>query len=116
MDASWSNTSVPALVRYTHDGRRWTTLGVDLVGGRLSLDPQTLPGDGHGRFEIVLADGGGIIIVEGSPAAADDAQPQAWIDGPATLPVGAPLLLYGGRRIAMMARSTILPGRSMAYR
>jgi hypothetical protein len=92
---SWSNTSVPALVRYTHDGKRWTSLGVDLVGGRLSLDPQTLPGDGHGRFEIVLADGGGIIIVDGTPAAADDAQPQAWIDGPATLPVGAPLLLYG---------------------
>ncbi len=92
---SWSNASVPALVRYTHDGKRWTSLGVDLVGGRLSLDPQTLPGDGHGRFEIVLADGGGIIIVDGTPAAADDAQPQAWIDGPATLPVGAPLLLYG---------------------
>jgi len=92
---SWSNATVPALVRYTHDGKRWTSLGVDLVGGRLSLDPQTLPGDGHGRFEIVLADGGGIIIVDGTPAAADDAQPQAWIDGPATLPVGAPLLLYG---------------------
>jgi hypothetical protein len=92
---SWSNAFVPALVRYTHDGKRWTSLGVDLVGGRLSLDPQTLPGDGHGRFEIVLADGGGIIIVDGTPAAADDAQPQAWIDGPATLPVGAPLLLYG---------------------
>ncbi|WP_448543073.1 M66 family metalloprotease [Roseiflexus sp.] len=92
---SWSNASVPALVRYTHDGKRWTSLGVDLVGGRLSLDPQTLPGDGHGRFEIVLADGGGIIIVDGTPVAADDAQPQAWIDGPATLPVGAPLLLYG---------------------
>jgi PKD domain. len=92
---SWSNATVPALVRYTHDGKRWTSLGVDLVGGRLSLDPQTLPGDGHGRFEIVLADGGGIIIVDGTLAAADDAQPQAWIDGPATLPVGAPLLLYG---------------------
>jgi hypothetical protein len=93
---SWSNTSVPALVRYTHDGKRWTTLGVDLVGGRLSLDPQTLPGGGHGRFEIVLADGGGVIVVDGTPAVtADDAQPQAWIDGPATLPVGAPLLLYG---------------------
>jgi len=92
---SWSNTSVPALVRYTHDGRRWTTLGVDLVGGRLSLNPQMLPGGGHGRFEIVLADSRGIIGVDGTPAAADDAQPQAWIDGPATLPVGAPLLLYG---------------------
>ena len=92
---SWSNTSVPALVRYTHDGRRWTTLGVDLVGGRLSLNPQMLPGGGHGRFEIVLADSRGIIVVDGTPAAADDAQPQAWIDGPATLPVGAPLLLYG---------------------
>jgi hypothetical protein len=93
---SWSNTSVPALVRYTHDGRRWTTLGVDLVGGRLSLDPQMLPGGGHGRFEIVLADGSGVIVVDGTPSVtADDTQPQAWIDGSATLPVGAPLLLYG---------------------
>jgi len=79
---SWSNTSVPALVRYTHDGRRWTTLGVDLVGGRLSLDPQMLPGGGHGRFEIVLADSRGIIVVDGTPSVtADDTQPQAWIDG-----------------------------------
>jgi PKD domain. len=55
-----------------------------------------LPGGGHGRFEIVLADGSGVIVVDGTPAVtADDAQPQAWIDGPVTLPVGAPLLLYG---------------------
>jgi hypothetical protein len=55
-----------------------------------------LPGGGHGRFEIVLADSRGIIVVDGTPTvAADDTQPQAWIDGPATLPVGATLLLYG---------------------
>lgn len=73
---SWSNASVPVLVRYTHDGKRWTTLGVDLVGGQLSLDPQTLPGSGHGRFEIVLADGSGIVVVDETPAIADDTRPQ----------------------------------------
>lgn len=92
---SWSNATVPALVRYTHDGAHWTTLGVDLVGGRLVIDPDRLPGGGQGRFEVVQS-GGATLTVNGAPmVAAYDAPPQAWIDGPATLPAGAPLLLYG---------------------
>ncbi|MDW8215384.1 MAG: hypothetical protein RMJ55_17660, partial [Roseiflexaceae bacterium] len=92
---AWGNAATPTLVRYTHDDAHWTTLGVDLVGGRLVIDPKTLPGGGRGQFEIVPS-GGAALIVNGAPmVAAHDAPPQAWIDGPATLPVGAPLLLYG---------------------
>jgi hypothetical protein len=92
---SWSNPNVPTLVRYTHDEARWTTLAVDLVGGRLPIDLNTLPGGGQGRFEIVLS-GGATLAVDGTPSVAVyDALPQVWIDGPARLPVGAPLLLYG---------------------
>jgi hypothetical protein len=114
---SWSNTSVPALVRYTHDGKRWTTLGVDLVGGRLSLDPQMLPGGGHGRFEIVLADGGGIIVVDGTPAV----MPMTPNHRHGSMVLRRCRLVrrccsMEGRRIARMARSTNLPGRSMACR
>jgi hypothetical protein len=92
---SWSNASAPTLVRYTHDGAHWTTLGVDLVGGRLTIDPDALPGGGQGWFEVIPS-GGAALIVRGAPAvAAHNAPPQAWVDGPATLPVGVPLLLYG---------------------
>ncbi|MCS6840628.1 MAG: M66 family metalloprotease [Roseiflexus sp.] len=92
---AWGNAAVPTLVRYTHDDAHWTTLGVDLVGGRLVIDPKTLPGGGQGQFEIVPS-GGATLTVNGTPmVATHDAPPQAWIDGPVTLPVGAPLLLYG---------------------
>jgi len=53
----WSASGGPALVRYTTDnGVTWTTLGVDLLGGELNIDPTTLPA-GHGSFEIIPADG-----------------------------------------------------------
>jgi hypothetical protein len=52
----WGAPSVPALVRYTADGgATWTTLGVDVLGGELSVDPATLPASG-GSFEIIPAD------------------------------------------------------------
>jgi hypothetical protein len=52
----WGEPDVPALVRYTvDDGKSWTTLGLDVLGGGLTLDPRLLPG-GAGRFEITLAD------------------------------------------------------------
>ncbi len=94
---SWPNPMVPALVRYTHDGTRWTTLGVDVTGGRLEIDAQALPGGGSGRFEIVPAGGGTATMIAGASIAAapDDVPPQVWIDGPDTLPAGAPLLLTG---------------------
>jgi hypothetical protein len=43
-------------VRYTADnGTTWTTLGVDVLGGELSIDPATLPA-GDGYVEITTAD------------------------------------------------------------
>jgi hypothetical protein len=52
----WGEPDIPALVRYTvDDGKSWTTLGLDVLGGGLTLDSRTLPG-GVGRFEITLAD------------------------------------------------------------
>ncbi|HJZ46879.1 MAG TPA: hypothetical protein VKE41_06920, partial [Roseiflexaceae bacterium] len=52
----WGAPGVPALVRYTADGgATWTTLGVDVLGGSLSVDPATLPA-GAGQFEIAPAD------------------------------------------------------------
>ncbi|GIW02484.1 CARDB domain-containing protein [Roseiflexus sp.] len=92
---SWSNAATPTLVRYTHDGIHWTTLGIDLVGGRLIIEPDALPGGGQGRFEVVQSGGATLTIDGATGIAASDAPPQVWIDGPATLPVGAPLLLYG---------------------
>jgi hypothetical protein len=53
---SWGSPKAPALVRYTADGgRTWTVLGVDVLGGALSVDAAGLP-DGAGRFEITTAD------------------------------------------------------------
>ena len=52
----WSAAGGPALVRYTADnGATWTTLGVDILGGELNIDPAPLPG-GAGYFEITPAD------------------------------------------------------------
>jgi hypothetical protein len=52
----WSAAGGPALVRYTADnGATWTTLGVDVLGGELNIDPAPLPG-GAGYFEITPAD------------------------------------------------------------
>lgn len=91
---TWSNPSIPALVRYTADGARWTTLGVDLLGGRVTLDPAVL--GGGGRFEITPADGGAPLSLPNAIALADaDAAPQVWIDAPNTLPSGAPLMALG---------------------
>lgn len=92
---AWGNAATSTLVRYTYDGTQWTTLGVDLVGGRLIIDPSGLPGGGRGRFEIVPSGGVALTVNSAPTVAAIDIPPQAWIDGPATLPVGVPLLLYG---------------------
>jgi hypothetical protein len=52
----WGSPTAPALVRYTaDDGRTWTVLGVDVLGGALSVDAAGLP-DGAGRFEVTTAD------------------------------------------------------------
>jgi hypothetical protein len=53
----WGAPNAPALVRYTADGgASWMTLGVDVLGGELSVDPATLPSSG-GSFEVTPADG-----------------------------------------------------------
>ena len=44
------------LVRYTvDDGATWTTVGLDVSGGELTLAQDGLP-KGAGRFQIILAD------------------------------------------------------------
>jgi hypothetical protein len=52
---SWGNPQTPALVRYTADnGENWITVGIDVLGGSLSHDLDSLP-PGDLRFEITLA-------------------------------------------------------------
>ena len=47
---SWGMPDKPAIVRYTvDDGKSWSVLGLDVMGGKLQLDPGTLPG-GEGSF------------------------------------------------------------------
>lgn len=52
----WGFPDTPALVRYSaDDGQSWTTLAVNRRGGRLTLDPATLPGSA-GQFQVIPAD------------------------------------------------------------
>jgi hypothetical protein len=52
----WNAAGGPAMVRHTADnGATWTTLGVDVLGGELKIDPVTLPGSA-GYFAITQAD------------------------------------------------------------
>lgn len=52
----WGYPEIPALVRYTvDDGKSWTTLGLDVLGGELIVDRNTLS-DGTGFFEVRFAD------------------------------------------------------------
>jgi len=52
----WGMPATPALVRFTNDGgETWQVLGVDVTGGRLSLESAELP-PGNLLFEIILAD------------------------------------------------------------
>jgi hypothetical protein len=53
---AWGGVEVPALVRYSPgSGEPWTTLGVDVLGGRLAIDRSWLP-EGALRFEVIPAD------------------------------------------------------------
>lgn len=91
----WSPADAPALVRYTHDGARWTTLGIDVVGGALDVDLAALPG-GAGRFEVTPAGGASVAVALPKSAGAQrDRAPAAWISGPAEVRAGEPALLYG---------------------
>jgi hypothetical protein len=58
MTLAWGDPGAPALVRYsTGENGPWTTLGVDILGGRLSIDRSLLPG-GELHFEVIPADTG----------------------------------------------------------
>ncbi len=53
----WSGAANPALVRYSADGgQTWTTVGVDVLGGGLTLSSADLPAGGTGQFEVTLAE------------------------------------------------------------
>jgi len=93
---AWGSRDVPALVRYTpDDGQSWTTLGVDILGGQLQVDPVQLPG-GQGHFEVRLADTQFPIVLKTSvPVTLPDAPPSVRIVGPTSLVWGQPLLLIG---------------------
>ena len=52
----WEMPEQPVLVRYSSDGgATWVTLGVDVKGGELMVDPTTLPAP-DGIFEVLPAD------------------------------------------------------------
>jgi hypothetical protein len=54
---SWGMGERPALVRYSADGRQnWTILGVDVAGGELSINPDQLPDNGQGDFQVIMSD------------------------------------------------------------
>jgi hypothetical protein len=53
---AWSGAEIPTLVRYsTGSGEAWTTLSVDVLGGRLAIERSWLPGEAL-RFEVIPAD------------------------------------------------------------
>ncbi len=52
----WSAAGGPALVRFTADnGATWATVGIDALGGQLTIDPATLTA-GTGYLEVTPAD------------------------------------------------------------
>jgi hypothetical protein len=53
----WGAPAQPALVRYSTDGgQTWTTVGVDVLGGQLTVNSADLPADGAGQFDVTLAE------------------------------------------------------------
>jgi hypothetical protein len=52
----WGYEDTPALIRYSSDeGKTWTTIAIDHLGGELELDPSMMP-TGKYLFQIDLAD------------------------------------------------------------
>jgi len=54
---TWPAPNVPVMVQVSDDGWRWTTLAIDVVGGRLAL-PDGHLGDRAAFVRVVPADGG----------------------------------------------------------
>ncbi len=59
---TWNRPDVPALVRYSTDGRQWTMLTVDTLGGRLDLTGLELPAGS--QIQIVPGDGRPVATVQ----------------------------------------------------
>jgi hypothetical protein len=54
---SWGIEERPALVRYSADGgQTWTILGIDVTGGQIKVDPNQLPDNGQGEFQVIISD------------------------------------------------------------
>jgi hypothetical protein len=53
---------VPALVRYSPDGERWTTLALDVLGGHLTLTDEQIPT--AGQLQVIPGDGGPAMTVQ----------------------------------------------------
>lgn len=58
----WGRPGVPALVRVSADGVRWTTLAVDVLGGQLTVANDQLPAGGI--VQVVPGDGSPALTVD----------------------------------------------------
>jgi len=58
---TWNRPDVPALVRYSTDGRQWTLLAADALNGRLDLAGLQLPAGS--QIQIVPGDGSAVATV-----------------------------------------------------
>jgi hypothetical protein len=58
----WGRPGVPALVRVSADGVRWTTLALDVLGGQLTVARDQLPAGGV--VQIVPGDGSPALTVD----------------------------------------------------
>jgi hypothetical protein len=93
----WQDTHQPALVRYRSTASaRWTTLGIDRIGGALTADLAWLPG-GEGVVEVLLADQSTTGLLSAATASVQIAAkpPRVWITGPQGSAPEQPLVLYG---------------------
>lgn len=94
VEVQWNPNEQPVLIRLNRGGR-WITLGVDVEDGVLRLPMETLPG-GNQTIEVLIADTPFTSRVRsGNSLRLDDRAPRAWINGPASVHVGQPIILSG---------------------
>lgn len=94
----WDAAGGPALVQYRRQSDPiWSTLGVDLTEGVLTMDPDDLPG-GTLEFRVVRA-GNAEAAVELAAVTAGidlpDKPPRVWISGPEAASSENPIILLG---------------------
>ncbi len=99
----WGPAEAPALVQMqAAGGDAWMTLGVDVVGGVLTLDAEALPG-GSVTFRVVTAGAGAAALqaaavsdgLHSGEIQLPDGAPRVWITGPSSGPEGASVVLFG---------------------